>query len=118
MNRIIRNIIIGTLTGVGVLGASGASALDWSETPQIVGTIVGSGVGGALGSISANPYVVGAAGAAGGIVGGKVGPYVAENPKKSGEIFGIAISGPIGIFSLGYKATTSAAVNYVRNLIW
>jgi predicted Abi (CAAX) family protease len=116
MNLVKRNLIIGVVTSFGVLGASGVSALDWSEGPQIIGTVVGGGIGGALGSVSSNPFVAGAAGAAGGIVGGKVGPYVAENPKKSAEIYSIALSGPIGIISAGYKAGTNAAFNFMKSL--
>ena len=106
------------MTSFGVLGASGANALDLSEAPQIIGTIVGAGIGAAAGSVSTNPVIAGAAGAAGGIVGGKVGPYVAENPKKSSEVFGFALSGPTGMISSGYKAGASAVVNYVKNLFW
>jgi hypothetical protein len=116
MNNVKRNLIISVMTSFGVLGASGASALDWSEGPQIIGTIVGGGIGTAVGSVSSNPFIAGATGAAGSVVGGKVGPYVAENPKKSAEVFGIAISGPTGLISSGYKEGTSAAFNFVKNL--
>lgn len=116
MNRVQRNLIVGVLIGLGLTGASGANALDWSETPQIVGTIIGSGVGGVIGSISANPFIAGAAGAAGGIAGGKVGPYVAENPQKSAQVFGVVASGPQGMISAGYKFGVSKALNFAKNL--
>ena len=106
------------MTSFGILGASGANAMDWSETPQIIGTIIGAGAGAVAGSVSTNPFIAGATGAAGGIVGGKVGPYVAENPKKSAEVFSFALSGPTGMISSGYKAGASAAINYVKNLFW
>ncbi len=106
------------MTSLGVLGASGANALDWSETPHIVGTIIGGGLGSAVGFTTSNPVVVGAAATAGGIAGGKLGPYVAENPKQSADEFTFALSGPTGIISSGYKAGASAVVNYVKNLFW
>lgn len=106
------------MTSFGVLGTSGANALDWSETPQIIGTIIGGGLGSAVGFTTSNPIIVGAAATAGGIAGGKVGPYVAENPKKSAEVLNFALSGPTGFISSGYKAGASAAINYVKNLFW
>lgn len=119
MKTIKRNLIIGLMTSVGVLGASaGASAFDWSETPQIVGTFVGGGLGSAVGFTTSNPIIVGAAATAGGIAGGKVGPYVAENPKTSAEVLSFALSGPTGYISAGYKAGTSAAISFVKSLFW
>jgi hypothetical protein len=118
MNILKRNLIIGVVTSFGVLGASDAKALDWSEGPQIIGTIVGGGVGAAIGSISTNPFIAGAAGAAGGVIGGKVGPYVADNPKKSAEVFSFVISGPTGMVSTSYKTGAIAAINFVKNLFW
>jgi hypothetical protein len=118
MNTLKRNLVIGLMTSVGVLGASGANAFDWSEAPQVVGTIVGGGLGSAVGFTTSNPIIVGAAATAGGIAGGKVGPYVAENPKRSAEVFSFALSGPTGIISSGYKAGTSAAINFVKSLFW
>jgi hypothetical protein len=106
------------MTSIGVLGASGANALDLSEATQIIGTIVGAGVGAVAGSVSTSPFIAGAAGATGGILGGKIGPYVAENPKTSAEVFSFALSGPTGFISAGYKAGTSAAISFVKSLFW
>lgn len=118
MNLIQRNIIIGVLTSFGVLGATGANARDWSEGPHVIGTFVGGGIGAALGSASTNPFVAGASGAAGAYVGGKVGPYVAEHPKQSVEIYSIASTGPIGMITYGIKEGLSVTINYAKNLFW
>lgn len=118
MNLVQRNIVIGVITSFGVLGATSANALDWSEAPQVIGTIVGGGIGGALGSASTNPFIAGASGAAGGYFGGKVGPYVAEHPKQSVEIYSVASTGPIGVITFGVREGVSATENYVKNLFW
>jgi hypothetical protein len=111
-----RNSVIGILVSVGVLGANSAQAFDWSETPRVIGTVVGGGIGGAIGSFSTNPFVVGATGALGSIVGAEAGVYVAQNPKKSLKIASIAASSPSGWMSQGVSLGISKSVSFVKGL--
>ena len=111
-----RNTIIGILVSVGVLGANSAQAFDWSETPRVIGTVVGGGIGGAIGSFSSNPFVVGATGALGSVVGAEVGVYVAQNPPKSIKIASAASSSPSGWMSQGVSLGISKGVYFVKGL--
>jgi hypothetical protein len=111
-----RNIAIGVLVSVGVLGANSAQAFDWSETPRVIGTVVGGGIGGAIGSFSTNPFIVGASGALGSVVGAEAGVYVAENPKKSVKIASVAASSPSGWMSQGVSIGISKSVSFIEGL--
>ena len=111
-----RNSVIGILVSVGVLGANSAQAFDWSETPRVIGTVVGGGIGGAIGSFSTNPFIVGASGALGSVVGAEAGVYVAENPKKSVKIASVAASSPSGWMSQGVSLGISKGVSFIKGL--
>jgi hypothetical protein len=110
-----RNTVIGILVSLGVLGANSAQAYDWSDTPRVIGTIVGGGVGAAVASFSTNPFIVGASGALGSVVGAEAGAYVGENPRKSVKIASVAASSPSGWMSQGVSLGISKSVTFFKN---
>ena len=113
-----RNTAVAIGVTIGIIGGSGAHALEWSDAPTVVGGIIGGGVGSAVGSISGNPFIQGATSSAGAYVGTFVGPYVVDHPIESASITLVAVSGPVGWASYGVHALVSSAVDFVHNLFW